>query len=131
MQELHGITEIRLKRLPCYGKCPVYEVIIQADGRFRYVGEQFVERLGEHTGQVNLWSLNKLAQLIKDVGFMDLRPRYAVQATCKATVLTTVVMDSVKKKVSNYGGGGPAELWAIQELIDQLLLNAKWDEGSG
>lgn len=130
MQALDEITEISLRRTPCFGECPVYQVTIWGDGRFNYVGEQYVEHQGEYSGQVNRWSLDKLAQLIKEVGFMDLGESYAVLLTCQPTVYTAVVMNGVKKEISNYGSGGPAVLWAIEELIDKLLSEAEWDKGS-
>lgn len=128
MQESQRVTEIGLKRTACLGECPVYEVTIRADGTFEYVGEKYVERQGEYTGSVNRRSFNKLAELVKEVGFMDLEERYAVPLTCQPTAYTTVVMNGTKKTVSNYGGGGPAALWAIEELIDKLVLEAEWNE---
>jgi hypothetical protein len=48
--------------------------------------------------------------------------------TDNPTVYTTVVMDGKRKVVSNYANAGPTKLWAIEQLIDKLLLEAKWDE---
>jgi len=128
MQESHEITEIGLRRSAGFGECPVYQVVIREDGSFDYVGEQHVERLGEHTGSVSRQAFNKLAKSIKEAGFMDLEESYAVPLTCQATVRTTVVIHGVKKTVSNYGGGGPAALQEIEELIDKLVLEADWDQ---
>jgi hypothetical protein len=72
--------------------------------------------------------LNRLAKVIKETGFMALEDIYAVMITDQPTVYTTVVMDGVKKVVSNYGNGGPPILWAIEELIDKLLLEAEWGQ---
>jgi hypothetical protein len=36
-------------------------------------------------------------------------------------------MGGVRKEVSNYGAGGPAVLWVIEELIDKLLSEAEWE----
>lgn len=128
MRERQAITEIGLRRTACRGECPVYEVVIRADGTFEYVGERYVERQGGYTGRVNRRSFRKLAELVEDVGFMNLEERYAVPLTCQATTYTTVVMAGEKKTVSNYGDAGPALLWAIEELIDKLLLEAEWNE---
>lgn len=128
MSEPHGITEIGLRRSPCFGECPVYRVTVYDDGRLEYVGEQYVERLGRYTGRVREGEFHALAAFIREVDFMALEDRYAVPLTCKATVYTTVVMNGVTKEVSNYGGAGPATLWAIETLIDRLLLEAEWDD---
>ena len=33
-----------------------------------------------------------------------------------------------RKTVRNYGNAGPTKLWAVEQLIDKLLLEAKWDQ---
>ncbi len=128
MGEPHGIIEIGLRRSPCFGKCPVYRVTMYDDGRLEYVGKQHVERLGRHTGRINAGEFQALAAFIREVNFMALEDRYATPLTCQSTVYTTVVMDGVRKEVSNYGGGGPAVLEALEERIDELLLEAEWDD---
>ena len=128
MHESDRITEIGLRRTACRGECPVYQVVIRQDGSFDYIGEQYVERLGEHTGRLSRQAFDKLAKAIKEAGFMDLEESYAVPLTCQATVYTTVVINGVKKTVSNYGSGGPAVLQEIEEIIDKLVLEADWDE---
>jgi hypothetical protein len=128
MQESHGITEIGLRRSPCFGKCPVYRVTLYDDGHLEYVGERYVERLGHHTGRINPEDFHALATFIREADFMALEDRYATPLTCKATVYTMVVMDGVRKEVSNYGGGGPPVLETVEARIDSLLLAAGWDE---
>src|SRR6187200_1158641 len=59
--EDHGITEIGLERTACFGKCPIYSVVIKSDGSVQYTGEKFVERLGKHRGKTR-GSFNALAQ---------------------------------------------------------------------
>ena len=44
------ITEIRLERTPCFGGCPVDEVILRPDGTATYVGKRFVDRIGRYRG---------------------------------------------------------------------------------
>jgi hypothetical protein len=41
------ITEISLERTPCYGSCPVDQVILRSGGTARYMGTRFVPRTGE------------------------------------------------------------------------------------
>ncbi|RMH89403.1 MAG: hypothetical protein D6681_14535 [Calditrichaeota bacterium] len=125
--DTYGITEVGLKRTTCYGKCPAYQVTIHSDGTFEYIGEANVERLGEHTGRVNRWAFQQLCRFIKESDFMNLEDAYAAPAMDLPTVYTTVVMNGTQKRISNYGNAGPAKLWAIEQLIDKLLLEAQWD----
>jgi hypothetical protein len=125
--ETTEISEIGLERTPCYGSCPVYTVIIKADGNFRYHGEHYVERKGDHTGKVSVREFNDLAQFIIDTGYMNLDHTYYRAITDQATVYTTVVMNGKRQLISNYANAGPPKLWAVEQLIDKLLLESQWD----
>lgn len=125
----HGITEIGIERSGCYGTCPIYTFIAKSDGTFRYKGVKYVEREGEFTGTVPVWYFHQLAQLIRDSDYMELEGSYTRMVTDNPTTYTMVVMNGKRKTVSNYAHAGPTKLWAIEQLIDDLMNKAKW-EGS-
>jgi hypothetical protein len=122
-----GITEIGMERTGCYGKCPAYTVIIKSDGTLRYKGEQYAKLKGEHAGKTSQWELNGLFQFIRDSGYFAMQDGYFADVTDLPTVYTYVVQDGKKKIISNYAISGPTKLWAIEQIIDKLLLEAKWD----
>ena len=123
----YGITEFGVERTECMGQCPVYGVSIKSDGTFRYHGESNVSRKGNYTGRIAPWEFGKLMEFIKESGYMDLQDSYAAGVTDLPTVYTTVVMDGKRKVISDYAGAGPAKLWAVEQLIDNVLINAEWD----
>jgi len=123
----HGITEIGIERSPCFGPCPIYSLIIKSDGTFRYKGVKYVEREGESTGMVPVSYFHRLAQFIRDSGYMELEDGYRRGVTDHPTTYTMVVMNGKRKTVSNYANAGPTKLWAIEQLIDDLMTKAKWD----
>lgn len=125
----HDITEIGLERTRCYAGCPAYTVIIGADGSFRYTGEYGVERLGEYTGQVSQGRLNQVLALISETEFEDFQTSYLSPFLDGPTVYTMVKTGGETKVVENYANNGPATLWAIEQLIDDLLETAEWNEG--
>lgn len=123
----HGITEIGIERTVCFGVCPSYTFIVKSDGTFRYMGFKFVEREGEFSGTIPLWNFHRLAQFVRDSGYMELEYSYWVAVTDNPTTFTTVVMNGKRKTVSNYANGGPTKLWAIEQLTDDLMAKARWD----
>jgi hypothetical protein len=125
-REEHEITEIGVERTACFGPCPVYTLIIKSDGSFRFAGDAF-ERKGKYTGKVRLWRLARLLQYVREIDYFALDERYEVEATDQDTVFTTVLKGDQRKTISNYGNAGPIRLWALQELIDRLLVDAEWD----
>jgi hypothetical protein len=123
----HGITEVGIERSGCLGTCPVYTFIMKSDGTFRYKGTKYVEREGEFAGTIPVWYFHRLAQFIRDSSYMELEDGYRWAVTDNPTTYTMVVMNGKRKTVSNYANAGPTKLWAIEELIDDLMTKAKWD----
>src|SRR4051812_16934780 len=122
----HGIIEIGIERTRCYGICPSYTLIIKNDGTFRYNGDN-VDRKGEFTGTIPVWDFHRLAQFIKDACYMELEDYYSRGITDNPTTYTMVVMNGKRKTVSNYANAGPTKLWAIEQLIDDLMKKANWN----
>jgi hypothetical protein len=123
----HGVTEIAIERASCFGTCPSYTFIVTNDGTFRYKGEEYVERKGEFTGKISVWDFDALARFIRDSGYMELEEHYFASVTDHPTVYTMVVMNGKRKCISNYANAGPTKLWAIEQLIDDLMTKAQWD----
>jgi len=123
----HGITQIGIERSACYGMCPVYTFVLNRDGTFRYKGEAFVERMGMFTGTIPVYEFNRLAQYLKDSGYMELRDGYGAPGDDGETVFTTVVMNGTRKVVMDHSYSGPPKLWAMEQLIDHVLVCAKWN----
>ena len=122
----HGITEVGIERTACFGRCPIYTFIIKSDGTFRYKGVEYVERKGEFTGTIPVEYFHRLAQFIRDSGYMELEDGYSRTGGRNATIYTMVVRNGKRKTVSNYNNVGPTKLWAIETPIDDLLRNAQW-----
>lgn len=125
----HGIDEIGLERTRCLTSCPAYTVIINADGTFRYTGEYGVERMGEHTGTVEVGQLNQVMSFINESLFSGFEDTYSANFLDAPTTYVMVKTGSETKVIQNYGNSGPATLWAIEQLIDNLLETAEWNEG--
>lgn len=124
----YGITEIGIERSGCFGSCPIYTFLVKSDGTFRYKGENYAERQGDFTGTIKVWEFNHLAQFIKESGYMELKDAYTRGVTDNPTTYTMVVMSGKQKIISNYANSGPTKLWAIEQLIDNLLTKAKWND---
>lgn len=123
----HGITQIGIERSACFGTCPIYTFTAKSDGTFHYKGVEHVERKGEFSGTIPFWHFHRLAQFIRDSDYMEFENGYTRMVTDNPTTITTVVMNGKRKTVSNYASAGPTKLWAIEQLIDDLMAKAKWD----
>jgi hypothetical protein len=123
-----AITEVSLRRSPCFGPCPVDEVILRSDGTAEYVGTRFVPRLGKHRGKVAAADFEKLARLVADRGFFALEGRYARPITDQATWTTTARRGGVERRVEDYGGAGPEGLKEIERRIVEIMERIEWEK---
>lgn len=127
----HGITEIGIERTPCFGKCEVYSAVIRSDGTFRFFGEANVRHMGRHTGRVSEEGFHELARFITDSGYARLEHAYELPVTDIPTVFTLVARGDRRKVIRNHANAGPTKLRAVEQLIDKLLLEARWDAPPG
>jgi hypothetical protein len=122
----HGITEIGIERTRCFGTCPAYTFIVKSDGSFRYKGQEYAKPSGDFTGRIDVWRFHELARFIKDSDYMKLEVDYYRLVTDNPTTYTTIVMNGRRKVIRNYAEAGPTKLWAIEQLIDDLMPKAEW-----
>jgi hypothetical protein len=127
----HGLDEIGLERSQCLVACPAYTVIMSADGTFRYTGVADVERVGEYTGTVEVGQLNQLMSFISESAFTELEDSYSASFLDAPTTYVMVKQGDDTKVIENYANTAPLTVWAIEQLIDDLLETATWNEGGG
>jgi hypothetical protein len=122
------ITEIRLERTECLGKCPIDEVVLRADGTATYVGTRFVDRLGRHEGKVARADFEKLASMMESKGFFALKDQYDNTKCDQASLITTATRDGEAKRVRDYAKAGPEELKAIEKEILKVMDGITWEK---
>lgn len=120
------ITSITLRRGPCFGSCPVYEIALAADGTATWNGERFVERLGRYQGQVDLNDYGRLARFMQRAGFLDWAPEYLANVTDLPDYFLSVVAGGQTKTVRQNGVDEPADFWVIATVVDCLAAAVDW-----
>jgi hypothetical protein len=120
------IAEIGLKRDMCYGPCPVYSVTLSRTGDARFVGEHFVDLIGEHQAHIDASAFAELASAVVQLGFDSFARNYAIPVTDNATTTTWIVRNGQRLEVEDYGDAGPAELRALVDLIDDAASKLDW-----
>jgi Domain of unknown function (DUF6438) len=120
------IASITLRRGPCFGTCPVYDVTLSADGTATWNGQNFVERMGQHQGQVDLNDYGRLSRFIDRAGFFDWAPEFLTTVTDLPDYFLTVVTGDETKTVRQNGVDRPADFWVIAALVDHLAEAIDW-----
>lgn len=120
------IEQIGIQRTACFGKCPIYSLIINRDGTFHYHGDEFVKRRGNWHGSVEWSDLEKVLRYAAESDYFDLADLYGDNTTDLPGTFTLVKTSTRKKVIYDYGNLGPARLVALEDMIDHLLDGAKW-----
>jgi hypothetical protein len=125
------ITTIRLRRGPCFGFCPIYEVILQADGRATWNGERFVDRLGPYEGEISPGDFGHVAAFVERAGFFSWNDEYLGGVFDTPEYQLTVARGRQSKTVRQNGVDEPPDFWVIAALVDGLAATVDWKPAAG
>jgi hypothetical protein len=120
------ITSVTLRRGPCFGACPVYEVRLGSDGTATWDGERFVERLGRFRGEVDGNDFAHLAGFVERSGFFHWDSEYVGHVSDLPDYRLTVESAGGTKSVRQNGVDEPADFWVIAALVDGIAAAIDW-----
>jgi Domain of unknown function (DUF6438) len=129
-------ARIELARGACYGPCPIYRVVLTADGEVRWHGERHVATLGDATAKIPVAAFSQLWQAVAAAPFGILPDdERADHPVCphvfsdSPTVVVTLTGTGVDARVVDYHGTDCAPLTAFRELeaqIDEVAGTRPW-----
>ena len=123
-------VEISIKRTPCYGMCPDYEVVVHDDGTVNYTGRTNVRIDGEQTWKIDPAAVRALAKEMEQAGYFDLEDEYVAHVTDLPTTYTSLKIGTRTKTVKDYYGA-PQKLKDLEKRIDEVSGAKKYVFVSG
>ena len=105
-----------IRETPCFGMCPVYDMEIYENGRVKYTGKSFVDKVGKFTNTISSKDLQNLINKFIDANFFELKDEYTAEMTDLPTVFTTFRYEEKEKTVKNYHGAPEV----LRELENEL-----------
>ncbi len=116
---------ISLKKTPCFGKCPVFEIQLFSDGKVNYKGDRFVEKIGLYEAQITAQEALDLVEEIKKMGFFEMEKEYPKDGRKITDLPSTItnVIDVLNRKnwtVTN-NHHAPRAMNAIEKMILEKL----------
>lgn len=120
---------ISLARSACYGFCPIYSVAITGEGEVTYVGQGFVNVVGEQRATIPRANVARLLERFDAIGFDSLRNEYRAAITDIPTYTVALERNGRRKVVVDYGGQGvgmPESVRALEDEIDRVAGTARW-----
>ena len=112
---------IKMKKTPCFGKCPYFEVSIFNDGSIRYEGFKFVDMMGVYTSQINKKKIALIEDYIRQSDFFSLDEIYDARVTDLPSIIIEVNLNGRYHKVKGRYRI-PDNFKMFTKFIDNLLL---------
>ena len=124
--------KITLRRTPCYGPCPVYELTILGTGEVTYLGEAHVAKAGAHSWRISGRRLERLAEAFERARYSRLEDRYTSREFTDASGCLTSVEyeDGSSKSIVHYHGdpSAPDTLTELEDEIDRIVGAERYTE---
>jgi Domain of unknown function (DUF6438) len=124
--------KITLRRTPCDGPCPVYELTILGTGEVTYLGEAHVAKAGAHSWRISGRRLERLAEAFERARYPRLEDRYTSREFTDAPGCLTSVEyeDRSSKSIVHYHGdpSAPDTLTELEDEIDRIVGVERYTE---
>ena len=125
------VTAITLKRKGCADaelECPVYDVTFRNDGTATFVGHVNDEFHGTYTAEYPKQDFAYLVQQLERERFFELPREYPANPVEDTWVLDVSTSDGSRVLTTNNWDSTPAELRALQALLDRQTYNVEWEK---
>lgn len=122
-----GISKLSFSTTMCFGTCPVFELVILADGTAQYNAIKYNPEQGNFEGKIDSKLLAKLFGLVEYLNLRDLRDRYQVNWTDDQTCnLKVEYKNGVTKSIQDYGLVGTFGLQRLYNMLFALRASQTW-----
>jgi len=119
-----------MKRTPCYGECPQYEIVIYESGLIEYNGILFVQNIGCFKSKIDNKKIKSLKLLLDRIQFFDLDEAYISKITDIPSVITEVSINEKKHRVIDRLNA-PKKLKNLYKELDLIVDSVKiWEDCS-
>ncbi|MCB0518384.1 MAG: hypothetical protein H6577_02595 [Lewinellaceae bacterium] len=119
---------VGFQKTPCFGKCPIYQVKIYADGKATWYGKMYVDRLGWFDATVKKEELNRIVAKARESGYFGFSSEYPTGPNKVADLPSTVTyvrMGDQEKQIKNTHDG-PEKLDEFQKYLENFVMGLDW-----
>ncbi len=121
---------VELKKGPCFGSCPVFEMIIYEGGWVSYEGERFTNRIGMYTKQIDVATFKEVINAFEDADVWQYQNAYKAQIPDMATVTVVYHKDGNTKSIKGKDGR-PAKIVELEKMLNKIAESSGWERKTG
>jgi hypothetical protein len=118
---------ISMKKTPCMGACPDYDLTIYTNGFVALDARQNLKIQGKFSAIMSKEYLNKLISKFEESNFESFNNAYISNRTDLPTTFITYQKEGFKKKIEDYDGA-PVALKELENAVAMLISELKWQE---
>lgn len=127
LEKLTPLAE--LAKGPCFGQCPVFNMIVYGNGVVTYDGKQNT-RQGFYIGKISDGNLKNLKTTLEAAKLWEFKDAYRGRMTDLATVTITQHEDGVTKKIVGRDGR-PEQVMKVQAALEDIEKEVEWQLRDG
>jgi hypothetical protein len=121
------VRQINFSTSGCFGTCPIFELIIQADRTAKYHAIDYNKRKGRFTAVIDTAAYARLLATLQYIRLPTLKDSYRVNWTDDQTVeLEVKLSDGQVKKIHDYGAIGTFGLATLYAQLYKLRETQNW-----
>lgn len=116
---------IEMSKTKCYGKCPVFSIVISSDGNAVYTGEMNVSKVGKFTKHFTAEEMQKLFSAFESADFGSFKDEYPDKSKDMSVISISYTKESKIKKVKGTYRA-PKTLKSLVRQIDIIAESEGW-----
>lgn len=117
---------LSLERTPCFGRCPVYEIKIYANGLLLYQGKRNVADTGCHYRKISKQELASLKEAFCNAGFFEMADSYPENERAPVDLPSCIIFfksGNQEKTLTDHHWNTPEKLTLLEKKIDFLTTS--------
>ncbi len=115
------IASVRMMRGGCFGKCPVYDIELLADGHARYYGRVFVPKTGIYEKQLDRAAVGEILQSLRAARPDTMQDGYERRIADLPSINYVIFYTNKTAKNIQNAQDGPQILSRIAKQMDILV----------
>lgn len=104
---------------PCFGSCPMNDIIVSKKGDVIYKGKYHVTKKGWYTSKLSVSEFEKIQRRFKEADYSKLKNNYSTMVSDSQSISISFIKDGrIIKTIYDYAESSPNELiWAYLPLV--------------
>jgi hypothetical protein len=117
---------IEMSKTPCFGSCPVYDLVIYETGLATFRGIQNTDQIGLYSKKIGQEKVRQIINICTAANLWQFQDVYKSNVSDLSTVSITYYEGKEKKTISGKRER-PVQVLEIEQMLDEIAFSSGWD----